>query len=913
MGKPPSLTPQALYHPLSQVERPMDSPVSARSLDSEASASDEDVVEKRPRLQTRNSSNFNWRAARPRGRAFGRMWRVLVVVVALFVVHRFIPSEHQVPAQIASLSNSLPSQHGSFLHRWGLVSADDPLTSFIESRIDSPVPLAPYRLLFGTVQRSEGPALIEWVLHHLGLGADHFIIYDASHPSDALAASTRDRILPLVELGFVTLLPLADASPAAAHETAAHKFHNEWAAPAGTQRARWSAFLDVNEFLVHDAAGAEDGALPAWLDDGFERVDGVQVPRVWATAGAGAAAEEGAGVLEAHTALVALEEQDPFAAPRVLAQSRGELEREHVLVDPLGEKVDARHPAAHDEAELSPRVITERYPLYVRRYVRREKECSSGGEERIADGALEALDRQACGAGALSSVEEDDALVLRGERLSALVSRLEARWPVFNREDFRLSLLASPGAVASKRAALPRELTPGATLVVDSERTDVGHLQVVLSTAETRRYLPVTYLADGGAAFSLPPASSAELQRGGSVTLNITRQYASSPAPEMDPPTPCSIMGHLRNQPTRAQLLALREGTCRDTDTASVYNVATATWPHARLRGEEVLSRELRIAAPASPPKESAVEIAALTTGHWARHPLSELVTAAAAEGEGADPRARLYSSEVCPRAFASSYWDAACGTTERAEREGVLRWVPDGARSFADIALPASELRTCLGVGEKRDEDRRRIVIVGDSVASHSFMALQCLVSQLGVADSKQHIRFQSLQYEALDLAAGNMSREAWDRFLAWEWDAPASRAKSYPDVVVLNVGLWSATWTRAADYAAGLRASLSHLSALSYPANPNGPRLLWRETTPVFPSTEVDPLYQVNPRVRLLNALAADELARAGVPLLGVVEMVAARADAARDNAHLCPAVQGDLVEVLMHRVCRGGMMDR
>jgi len=714
-------------------------------------------------------------------------------------------------------------------------------------------------------------------------------------------------------------------------EGATRRFRSEWAAPkTGPIRARWSAFLDVNEVIVQLD---EARPLPEMLDDGFSLVEGVELPRVWVTGSPDTPTSSRAGVIETHTALVSLENQDSFLTPRIISYTTDSSnEREHIVVDSSGDQ------SRTHRAGAAPREVAERYPLHLRRYVRPAKECRLSSEKQtVSDPALGALDQRACNARGAQGVEEDASLVPRGAQLSALLRRLEERWPLFDQSDFRLSVLPSSSS-SSRRVPLPRDrrVTAGATLVVDSERSDVGHLEVLLSTGDTRRYLPVTYRSDGGAAFTLPPATSAELLAGaGTATLNITRQYASSPPPELDPATPCSIMSHLEHQPQRPQLRALAAGVCRDTDMRNIFTIASMTWPHSRYRGELVLSQTLRLSPPpgggAALRRPSATaEPDSLTKGHWARHDLSAFVAASEAEHD-ADRQTRLYTTDVCPYSFDASYWDPQCGTRGRLAREGVLRWVPDGARSYKGAALPAGELRACLRVDpaenevEEEGQERRRILIVGDSVASHTYMALQCLAQHLGLgpAAARAHVRFHSLQYEALDLAASvgsTPTREAWDRLLAWEWDARARRATSYPHVAVLNVGLWSATWTRADDYARGVRHALTHLRALAHPVNPHGPRLVWRETTAAFPDKVDDPLYQVNPRIRLLNALAAREIAAAnaaeGGPFVEVVDafdMVAARGADARDNAHLCPVVQGDLVEVLVHRLCRGGLLER
>ncbi|GAA5901075.1 hypothetical protein JCM8208_007609 [Rhodotorula glutinis] len=1038
-------SPGGAYHPLTQV--PLDSPTSVLS----SSSDDGDWDDKQ---LMRSSSTLPWRPLRSRLRAVGRLWRVVLAVASFRLLHALLPSNRraQVSEKLANLSNALPAlpEHGSFLHPWRLVKVDDPLISLLETRLGSTPPLAPYRLLLGTVQRSEGPALIEWVLHHLALGADHLVVFDStppsapssssfssSSPTPATAATdTRDLILPLVELGWVTLVRV-DGPAHAAHVGAHNKFRREWA--EDPTRATWSAFLDVNEYLVwrdepepepeptEDPVGGAESTAPRSLPDLLEHefgpadVDGVAVavPRVWMTAcphyAPPASPRAPSGVLERYTARVTLDAFDPLVAPRVLVHSSSSSaaanKKKPVIVDLL---------SGHERVAPPPDDVVKRSPLHIRRYVRQARECPlnngagpSSAEPHahtltltVGDPALAALDRRACETGGLSGVEEDLRVVERGASLVALGARLEGRWPVFRSEDYSLSVLPSSSSSssgssgASKRVPLPLDdeppLEPGTTLVVDSKHGGhPGFLEVLLSTSESRRALAVTYLDSGGAAFSLPPHSSRELvfaarpaDAGSSrhtMTLTVVRQYAPLPSPERDPPSPCSIMGHVKNQPNRTQLVRLAEGVCKGVDPALVGTLASATWPHAKYRGEVVLSREIRLGAssvwaepaaphpplklklarrraidhhvvvvggahePAASPTAAAAAadadaLAGLTSGHWALHSLQSLVASSRAER---DPQTRLYTTETCPRQFARAYWDEHCGThRDRLEREGVWRWVPDGARSYKGAALPANELRACLradGFGrvapasaekdkdEDKDDERRRILVVGDSVSSHVFLALQCLVAtHLGVPDSARHVRFRSVQYEALDLAGATgsvLGRREWDELLSWEWDAEHARATQYPHVVVLNVGLWPASWATSEGYALGLRTALAHLAELAYDPErrPEGPKILWRETTSVFPTRVADPLFQVNPRVRLLNRLAEQELAAAvegssssssssSIEVLrGVYDMVSARVDAARDSAHLCPVVQGDVAEVVMHRICRGGLLER
>ncbi|MEA2154219.1 MAG: hypothetical protein QOE11_359 [Solirubrobacteraceae bacterium] len=91
-------------------------------------------------------------------------------------------------------------------------------------------------LSIGAIFRDEGEYLREWIDFHLGVGVEHFYLYDndsADEPETLLA--------PYVAAGLVTLYqapgPVAQMR-AYAHCAAAH---------AGA--SRWIAFVDVDEFL----------------------------------------------------------------------------------------------------------------------------------------------------------------------------------------------------------------------------------------------------------------------------------------------------------------------------------------------------------------------------------------------------------------------------------------------------------------------------------------------------------------------------------------------------------------------------------------------------------------------------------------------------------------------------------------
>lgn len=192
------------------------------------------------------------------------------------------------------------------------------------------------------------------------------------------------------------------------------------------------------------------------------------------------------------------------------------------------------------------------------------------------------------------------------------------------------------------------------------------------------------------------------------------------------------------------------------------------------------------------------------------------------------------------------------------------------------------------------------------------------------------------------------------WERLFAFS--GSSLTPSTAPDVVILNIGIWAATWASLSTYTSGLSASLDMVAAL---AEEHGFAVLWRETTALFPRAAHDaPLYQINPRVQRLNKIASALARERGFELVPAYEMTAARADAAREcviffpflprlpvstprvlphvtlasppsfaaallcppcscsvltrlspfsNAHVAPWVQGDLAELLLYGVCQ------
>ncbi len=103
----------------------------------------------------------------------------------------------------------------------------------------------PHYLTVCAIARDEGPYLLEWIAHHRAVGVDHFVIFDNDSRDDTPALLAR-----LAAAGMVTAVPWP-ATPFAAgpqipaYVHAVHRFRD---------MTEWLAFIDVDEFLVPNAA-----------------------------------------------------------------------------------------------------------------------------------------------------------------------------------------------------------------------------------------------------------------------------------------------------------------------------------------------------------------------------------------------------------------------------------------------------------------------------------------------------------------------------------------------------------------------------------------------------------------------------------------------------------------------------------
>ncbi|GAA5876316.1 hypothetical protein JCM8547_008883 [Rhodosporidiobolus lusitaniae] len=915
---------------------------SSESLDSaDSSGGGNGGFPPRPNSRQRRKSPL---ASRVRHLLLGKYARVVLAVAVLLGLHQLaFPSHRPPPGPSGKLSYFTPEPAAyrekvdQTLAKVGLSwskTTNDPFVAALEKRLASP-PLPPYKYLVGTMQHNEARDILEWLFYHISQGFDHFVVYDHFSTDE-----TKEILAPLVDLGWVTWITFNQEGKYA-QSSAFEKFAAEWAL-----QSKWLFFFDADEFVVRNETllpqSELDEPFADWFDRKYGSFGGVALPRLSFTSN-GHYTPPAEGTLASYTE--AREIDRNFFVPKIISQLRykkrggdihkQEYEENWLLADPLGRTGGEMWKGRDTEGG---------YPLYMHHYWAKSwEECVGKIKQTAFPGSWrEQMGDKFCRLEMPHTQDHSELshshyynLAKLAPSLRIVIDRFLEHYPTFSQPDYTLSVLI-PSTLSTKRIpATPADIQPGATLVVDYARNPTGFIGVVLTTKDMKRFLPVTYRSDGGASFTLPSldslsASSKSGFGSGFFELTVTLQHATQHDGEQDPPSPCTVMGHLQNRPEVQQLQDLDAGACKGVDGPWIWSLAQKTWPHSHYRGDTLFRRFFKVAASPSPltpsshsptsapPRSpSSLSVSALGTGRWQRTSLWQY------PGHNGEPAPsvlpRLYTTGRCPRRFAPEYWDPYChNDTLLASDGGVLRWVPDGATSYTDYSLSNEEVQSCLSFGPGMGGQPKRVLIAGDSVASHTYFALGCLLDQVGGVPNgrlEEVLRFRSMQYESFTVTtAGGLegpTKEDWAEWISWDYDKRAGGVKAWPDVVVLNVGLWPVSWGTTEGYEKGMRESFAMLKEL---VKGKGTKLVWRETTAVFPylpDGNGDPLYQVNPRVELFNRIANRLANEAGIPRFAAYEMTAPRRDAARDNAHICPAVQGDMAEMLLYGLCRGGLV--
>ncbi|GAA5864090.1 hypothetical protein JCM8547_005132 [Rhodosporidiobolus lusitaniae] len=869
-----------------------------------------------------------------------RVVRVILGLLTLLGLHQLVfPTYSFTPSSAKKSSFYRTPQSSQARHDPGkpvedvwskLGKPDDAFVAALEKRLAGP-PLAPYKYLVGTMQHNEARDILEWLFYHISQGFDHFVVYDHFSTDE-----TKEILAPLVDLGWVTWIPFNQPNKFA-QSNAFERFTADWA-----QRSKWLFFFDADEFVVRNETllpqSELDEPFADWFDRKYGSFGGVALPRLPFTSN-GHYTPPAEGTLAGYTE--AREIDHNFFVPKIMSQARykkkggdihkQEFEHHWHLADPLGNTGAEMWPGRDKEGG---------YPLYIHHYWAKSwEECVGKIKQTAFPGSWrEKMGDKFCRlempgtrdhAQLIHSVHYS--LSKLAPSLRTVTDRFLEQYPTFSLADYTLSVLSPNKRIPATLA----DLVPGTTFVVDYSRQPTGYISVVLSTDTVKRGLPITYRSDGGASFTLPSLESfsASSEAGSSnefFELAVTLQYPDRNDGERDPPSPCTVMPQYQNRPEVVQLQDLDAGACADANWQTIARIATETWPHSHYRGDVLFQRFFRVATSpsflvpstssptsATPQSPSSLTIDDFGHGRWQRYPLWQY------PGYESEPEPfllpRLYTTGRCPTRFTRGYWNSHdCPNDDMLSSQGgVFRWVPDGATSYIDYSLADEEVRSCLELNKPRP---KRILVAGDSVASHTFWALQCLLDQVGGVSGAEEgsvdkvLRYRSMQYESFTIArAGAIdgpTKEDWADWISWEYDETNGEVKEWPDVVVLNVGLWPVSWATAEGYEQGIRESFALLKEL---VKQKGTKLVWRETTAVFPHVPGpgDSLFQINPRVALFNRIANRLADEAGITRFPAFDITAPRRDEAKDNAHICPTIQGDLAEMLLYGLCRNGLL--
>lgn len=896
------------------------------------------------------------------------------------------------------------------------------------------------------MEHNEAEDILEWLLYHLWLGVDHFIgasstfpalptfpLTDAE-PADAVydhfssgPLATKPILQPFIDLGWVTYVPYNVASSQA--QTAAFEtFISSFAL-----LSKWLLFADPDEFLVRNTSSSspqeeeEEEPFVEWFDRQYSHHGGVALPRLAFSSNGHYTRPNTTGLLSSYTETRALDAN--ALIPKIVAQTRYKrdvkgdnihkmsFQKGRELVDPRGREWGEVVRGVKEKSE----VVSGGWEIYMHHYWAKSWEecmgkvkqqvrflfllCCSRSFSPYTDLTSSSFRSQAFPGSwrermgdrfcrqEMKSTEpynevehlQDLTLARYGPSLQLAAERFKRRYPAYQPDDYTLSVLDSFAPVQHVALGPESVLHPGATLVIRNTRGSVGFLEVILSSQDTRVFLPVTYLPSGDASFSLPSspitASAVPLVYG---DLTITLTHPSFPSPTDDPLNTCTTIGHLRERLTPVQLRNVYDETCSFDRPLAGWRMATLTWPRSRYLGTTLFRRFFRISTtPHSaasslgidpPPPFAATLPIALSSlthhGHWQRFPLWSHPPSTPPAHTSSLPR--LYTTGRCPTRFDKHYWVMQRGCpddTTLSGQGGVLRWVPEGATSYAEAALTKEELRKCLHTGGAggggRKSRPKRIKLVGEKSTSHLFMAAQCLLDQAlpdaHPAAATQHLQFSLIHHQAFSLAGlvPPLSRSDWLDLIAWDRtddpDAPSDAENdteegliAYPDVVVLSFAHRPTSWGSAASYERGLRSNLEGLIALlsslppSSPSSPPppAPKLLWRDSPAVFASpspfdslipssnptltpsspapspSDLGPSYLNSPRLELFNRLANGVVDQLGIERFENWEMTAARRDAAfggdaGGGAGLCETVMGELAEGLMFGLCKGGVL--
>lgn len=95
-----------------------------------------------------------------------------------------------------------------------------------------------YNIIICAILKDETPYLVEWVEHHLGIGVEHFVLYDNNSVIPAkqtLEAYVRKGVVEVIDC------PITNTPQLKAYTHCLYNMHG---------RTKWIAYIDLDEFII---------------------------------------------------------------------------------------------------------------------------------------------------------------------------------------------------------------------------------------------------------------------------------------------------------------------------------------------------------------------------------------------------------------------------------------------------------------------------------------------------------------------------------------------------------------------------------------------------------------------------------------------------------------------------------------
>lgn len=104
---------------------------------------------------------------------------------------------------------------------------------------------APYKISVCAIFKNEGPYLKEWIDYHLGIGIDHFYLYNNDSTDDFLSV-----LDPYIKKGIVHVIPWPNLWKEIYFGFACQPFAYQHCIENRREETEWFCFIDLDEFIV---------------------------------------------------------------------------------------------------------------------------------------------------------------------------------------------------------------------------------------------------------------------------------------------------------------------------------------------------------------------------------------------------------------------------------------------------------------------------------------------------------------------------------------------------------------------------------------------------------------------------------------------------------------------------------------